>query len=170
MCGVGRRNVAPRDAFPPFPSHYVPGRPHLTAVFVWDYWENKPFIMQELRTVLSDHGLAVDHQRKVVERTLGGGVVGHGGKTFTICGDFGLVCGVYVVPDTALSWGKDAMEEVMERSECIPRATSPASLSQSERKAAPTSCTTPCTRCSYQCLDHPPQGQSANLHSQCPPF
>ena len=110
-------NVAPRDAFPPFPSHYVPGRPHLTAMFVRDYWENKPYIMRELRTILSSHSLAVDHQRKVVKRTLGGDVVGHGGQTFTICGDFGLVCGVYVVPDTALSWAKKAMAEVIERHE-----------------------------------------------------
>jgi hypothetical protein len=29
---------APCDAFLPFPSHYVPGRPHLTAVLVRDYW------------------------------------------------------------------------------------------------------------------------------------
>lgn len=52
------------------------------------------------------------HQRKVVKRTLGGSVVG---QTFTICGDFGVVCGVYVVPDTALAWGKEAMAEVRER-------------------------------------------------------
>ena len=110
-------NVAPRDAFPSFPSHYVPGRPHLTAMFVRDYWENKPYIMRELRTILSSHSLAVDHQRKVVKRTLGGDVVGHGGQTFTICGDFGLVCGVYVVPDTALSWAQKAMAEVIERHE-----------------------------------------------------
>ena len=42
-------------------------------------------------------------------------MVGHGGQTFTICGDFGLVCGIYVVPDTALSWGKQVMAEVIER-------------------------------------------------------
>lgn len=112
MRGVGKRNVAPRDGFPPFPSQYVPGRPHLTAVFVKDYWEHKPHILRELRATLSSHGLAVDHQRKV---TLGGGVVGHGGQTFTICGDFGLVLGVYVVPDTTLAWGQQAMEEVVER-------------------------------------------------------
>ena len=27
MRGVGKVNVAPRDAFPPFPPHYVPCRP-----------------------------------------------------------------------------------------------------------------------------------------------
>ncbi|CAI8022077.1 hypothetical protein GBAR_LOCUS12992, partial [Geodia barretti] len=37
MRGVGKVNVAPRDAFPPFPPHYVPHRPHLTAMFVRDY-------------------------------------------------------------------------------------------------------------------------------------
>ena len=111
MRGVGRQNTAPRDAFPPFPSQYVPGRPHLTAVFVRDYWEHKPFLLRELQTVVSSHSLAVDHQRKVVKRTLGGGVVGCGGQTFTICGDFGLACGIYVVPDTALSWAKEAMAE-----------------------------------------------------------
>ncbi len=117
MCGVGKVNVAPRDAFPPFPSHYVPCRPHLTAMFVKDYWENKAHIMRELRVILSNHSLAVDHQRKVVKRTLGGDVVGQGGQTFTICGDFRLVCGVYVVPDTAPSWAKMAMSEVIERHE-----------------------------------------------------
>lgn len=86
-------------------------------MFVQDYWENKPYIMRELRTILSSHSLAVDHQRKVVKRTLGGDVVGHGGQTFTICGDFGLVCGVYVVPDTSLSWAEKAMAEVIERHE-----------------------------------------------------
>ena len=75
--------------------------------------------MRELRAILSSHSLAVDHQRKVVKRTLGGDVVGHGGQTFTICGDFGLVCGVYVVPDTALSWGKQAMAEVIERHKSV---------------------------------------------------
>ena len=72
MHGVGKVNVAPRDAFPPFPTHYVPCRPHLTALFVRDYWENKLHIMRELRNILSSHSLAVDHQRKVVMRTLGG--------------------------------------------------------------------------------------------------
>ena len=100
--GVGKINVAPRDGFLPFPSHYIPGRPHPTAIFVRDYWENISFIKRELRAILSSHSLAVDHQRKVVKRTRGGEVVGHGGQSFTICGDFGLVCGVYVVPDTAL--------------------------------------------------------------------
>ena len=119
MSGVGRINVASRDAFPPFPSQYVPCRPHLTMMFVRDYWENKSHIMRELRTILSSHSLAVDHQCKVIKRTLGGGVVGHGGQTFTICGDFGLVCGVYAVPDTALSWGKQAMSEVVERHKSV---------------------------------------------------
>lgn len=84
-------------------------------MFVRDYWENRPYIMRELRAILSNHSLAVDHQRKVVKRTLGDDVVGHGGQTFTICGDFGLICGVYVVPDTALSWAKKAMDEVIDR-------------------------------------------------------
>ena len=111
MHGVGKLNVVARDSFPPFPARFVPGRPHLTAMC---YWENKPHIMREIRAALSNHGLAVDHQRKVVKRTLGGGVVGSGGQTFTICGDFGIVCGVYVVPDTALSWAKNAMAEVID--------------------------------------------------------
>ena len=72
--------------------------------------------MCELCAILSDHSLAVDHQQKVVKRTLGGDVVGHGGQTFTICGDFGLICGVFVVPDTALSWAKKAMSEVIDSS------------------------------------------------------
>ncbi len=58
-------NVAGRNDFPPFPSHYVPCRPHLTDIFVRDYYENKSHIMRELRATLSSHGLAVDHQRKV---------------------------------------------------------------------------------------------------------
>ena len=89
--GVGKVNVAPRDAFPPFSSHYVPSRPHLTAMFILDYWENKSHIMRELHTILSNHSLAVDHQRKVVKRTIGSDVVGRGGQTFTICCDFGLI-------------------------------------------------------------------------------
>ena len=48
MRGVGKVNVAPRDAFPPFLSHYVPCRPHLTAMFVRDYWENKSHMIREL--------------------------------------------------------------------------------------------------------------------------
>lgn len=115
MHGVGKVNVAPHDAFPPFPTYYVPYRPHLTAMFIRDYWENKLHIMHEPCNILSSHSLAVDHQHKVVKRTLGGDVVGHGGQTFTICGDFGLICGVYVVHDTALSWARQAMSEVIER-------------------------------------------------------
>jgi len=61
----------------------------------------------------------VDQQRKIVKRTLGGDVVGHGGQTFTLCGDYGLICRVYVVPDTALSWAKKAMSEVIERHEVM---------------------------------------------------
>ena len=49
MRGVGKVNVAARDGFPPFPSHYVPSRPHLTAMFVKDYWKNKLHIIRELR-------------------------------------------------------------------------------------------------------------------------
>ena len=75
--------------------------------------------MRELRAIVSNHSLAVDHQRKIVKRTLGGDVVGHGGQTFTICGDFGLVCGVYVVPNTALSWAKKTMSEVIKRHESV---------------------------------------------------
>ncbi len=74
MSGIGRVNVASRDVFPPLPSHYIPCRPHLTLLFIRDYLDNKPYIMRELRTVLSSHSLAVDHQRKVIKRTLGGGV------------------------------------------------------------------------------------------------
>ncbi len=87
MCGIGKINVAPRDAFPPFPSHYVPCRPNLTAMFIRDYFENKPFIMCELRSTLSINSLAVDHQCKVVKRTRNGDIVGQGGRSFTICGD-----------------------------------------------------------------------------------
>ncbi len=115
MRGFGKVNVAPRDSFPPFPSHYIPCRPHLTAMFVKDYLDHKPHIMRELRAIVSGSSLAVDHQRKVVKRTRGGAVVGRGGQTFTICGDFGLVLGIYVVPDTALSWTKQAMSEVIDR-------------------------------------------------------
>ena len=119
MRGVGKVNVAPRDGFPPFPSHFVPCRPHLTAMFIKDYLENKPFIMRELRSIVSANSLAVDHQRKVVKRTRGSVVVGQGGQTFTICGDHGLILGVYVVPDTGLSWAKKAMSEVVERHKSI---------------------------------------------------
>ncbi len=119
MRGVGKVNVVDRNSFPQFPAHFVPCRPHLTAMFVNDYWENKPHIMRELRAVVSNHSLAVDHQQKVVKRTIGGGIVGSGGQTFTICGDLGIVCGVYVVPDTGLSWAKDAMTEVVDRHKSI---------------------------------------------------
>ena len=98
ICGVNKVIVALRDAFPSFPSHYVPCQSHITAMFAKDYWENKPHIMYEFRCILSKHSLAVDHQRKVVKRTLGDNVVGHSGQTFTICGSFG----VYVGLDTAL--------------------------------------------------------------------
>ena len=114
---VGKVNVAPRNAFLPFPSHYIPHRHHLTTMFVQDYWENKPHLMRELRAILSSHSLAVDHQRKVVKRTIGSDVMGHGRQSFTICCDFGLICGVYVVPDTALSWVRKAMAEVIDRHE-----------------------------------------------------
>ena len=68
---------------------------------------------------LSRHCLAIDHQCKVVKRTLGESLINSGGQIFTICGDFGvvLICGVYVVPDTSLSWTEKAMSEVVERHE-----------------------------------------------------
>jgi len=117
LCGVGKVNVTTRNSFPSFPQHYIPGREHLTSMFVKDYWENKSYMMRELRNIVTCHSLAVDHQRKVVKRTRGGEVVGRGGQTFTICGDFGLICGIYVVPDTGLSWASKAMTEVVDRHE-----------------------------------------------------
>ena len=84
-------------------------------MFVKDYWENNPRIMRKLRNIVSSHSLAVDHQRNVIKHTIGRDVVGRGGQTFTICGDFGLICRVYVVPDTAHSWVKKAMTEVIDR-------------------------------------------------------
>ena len=76
--------MAPRYAFPLFLSHYVRGRLHLMAMLVREYWENRSHVMRELCTIVSSHSFGVDHQRKVVKRTLGGDVVGHGGQTFTI--------------------------------------------------------------------------------------
>ena len=116
--GHGKINVASRDSFPSFPSHYIPCRPHLTAMFVRDSQDNKPHMMRgELRAIVSNHSLAVDHQCKVVKRTVGGDVTGSGGQTFTICVDYGLVCGV--VPDTSLSWTENAMSEVIDRHKSI---------------------------------------------------
>ena len=37
---------------------------------VREHWENKSHIMPELRTIVSNHSLAVDHQRKIVKRPL----------------------------------------------------------------------------------------------------
>ena len=51
MCGVGKVNIVTWDSFPSFPSHYVPSRPHLTDMFIRNYWENKPRIMRELRAI-----------------------------------------------------------------------------------------------------------------------
>ena len=87
------------------------------AMFVKNYWVNKSHITRELCTIVRNHSLAVDHQRKVVKHTFGGDIVNHGGKTFTVCGDFGLICEVYVVPVTALSWVKKAMSEVIDQRE-----------------------------------------------------
>ena len=114
MHGVEKMNVVPRDSFPPFPLHYVPSRPHLTSIFIKDYWQNKNHIMWELHATVINHALVIDHQRKVVRHTLGGGVVDRGRRTSTICGDYGLVCGVYVVPGTSLSWTQNAMDEVID--------------------------------------------------------
>ena len=75
----------------------------LMQTCLMNYWDNKPYIMREIRAVVSSYCLAVDHQRKVVQRTLGGDVVGGGSQTFTICGDFSVICGLYVVPDTYIS-------------------------------------------------------------------
>ena len=100
-----------QDETPPLGMPSLPVRPWQAS----PHGEHKPFLLRELWTVVSSHGLAVDHQRKVVKRTLRGGVMGRGGQTFTICGDFGLACGIYVVPDTALSWAKETMVEMVER-------------------------------------------------------
>jgi len=75
-------------------------------MFVKDYWENKPHIMRELWAVLSNHTLAVGHQRKV-KCTFGGS------WRADVHGDFGLICGVYAVPDTSFSWTKKAMFEMI---------------------------------------------------------
>ena len=95
------------DSFPPFPSH-------LTSMLIKDYWQNKNHTMRELRATVINHALAIDHQRKVVKHTLGGGVVGMGRQTSTVCRDYGLVCGVYVVLGTSLSWAQNAMDEVID--------------------------------------------------------
>ena len=36
-------------------------------------------------------------------------------RDYTICSDLGLICGVYVVPDTALYWVKKAMTKVIDQ-------------------------------------------------------
>lgn len=95
MHGVSKVNMVRYDAFPPFPSHYILCRSHLTAMFVRDYWKNKSHIMCDLHAIVCNHSLAVDHQRKVVKGAFGGDIVGHGGQRFTIHGDFGHICGVY---------------------------------------------------------------------------
>ena len=81
-------------------------------MLIKDYWQNKNHIMWELRATVINHALAIDHQRKVVKRTLGGGVVGRDRQTFNVCGDYGLVFGVYVVLGTSLLWAQNAMDEV----------------------------------------------------------
>ena len=49
----GKVNVVGRNSFSQFPAHFVPCRPHLTAMFVNDYWEkNKPLIWTEGNVVL----------------------------------------------------------------------------------------------------------------------
>ena len=80
MCGIGKVNVVPREV-PVFPSYYILCRPHLTAMFIKDYWQNKSCIMREIQVTVFGHSLAVDHQQKVVKRTLGGEVVGGSGQS-----------------------------------------------------------------------------------------
>ncbi len=69
-----------------------------------------------------------------MKSTRGAGIVGQGGQTFTICGDHGLILGVYVVPDTGLSWTKQATSEVVQRHKLV-SCPLPKLLSQTARAA-----------------------------------
>jgi len=51
MRGVGKRNVAPRDGFPPFLSCLA------DLTLRQSLSENKLFVMRELRAIINNHGL-----------------------------------------------------------------------------------------------------------------
>ncbi|KAF4646531.1 hypothetical protein FOL47_006036, partial [Perkinsus chesapeaki] len=109
------------EPFGDFPEEYVPKAPALLQALLADYYENRGDLRREQRSLRTTCALSIDHQAKVVKRTkkdpTGRSV---GTQSFSIVGDFGLVLGYYVVPDTSGSWLERAVSEVLDRHEDRP--------------------------------------------------
>ena len=114
MKDMGKVSTLSRNA--PLPSNPICfQRQCLTVMFVFDHWKHKPHLMHELRTIGSKVGMTWQWiTSETVKGMIGDGVVSSGVQTFNICCDMGVVCGVNLVPDTSLSWAKDAMAEVVQ--------------------------------------------------------
>ena len=106
---------AAQHPFPEFPKTFIPTRVQLVSYLLFDYDLNKIPLQRELKSHHTKHGVAIDHQAQVAKRIAGKDVLGEGGQTLTVMGDYGLCLTVLCVPDTKMDHLDRAMLEVMER-------------------------------------------------------
>lgn len=103
------------DNFPEFPEDWVGKSPALLTAFIKDYFVEKPALMAELKSIVLENSLAVDHQRKVVKTAKKLPDLCSGSQSFTVVGDLGLIHNYVVVPDTGAIWIDKCMLEIGER-------------------------------------------------------
>ncbi|KAL7535467.1 hypothetical protein ACHAXR_010412 [Thalassiosira sp. AJA248-18] len=95
--------------FPAVGDKWVAKSSSITNAFLRDYANHRESLNREMASLKSVHGLACDHQYKVVRKVKGKKAT----QSFSIVGDGGIVLGYYAVPDTSQKWVKDAFMEVV---------------------------------------------------------
>jgi len=104
------------EEFPPFPEEFCPKAPALLEALLADYALHKDDLLRELKTYVSNYGLAVKHKRSDTTRVKMDATAGDAGtQTFTVVGDLGFVLNYCVVPETNMDWADMALEEVVGR-------------------------------------------------------
>ncbi|KAF4650172.1 hypothetical protein FOL47_001398 [Perkinsus chesapeaki] len=108
--------ISASEPFGDFPEEFVAKAPALLQAFLVDYHEHRVDLRREQAALRSTYALSLDHQAKVVRRTKQDPSKSDvGTQSFSVIGDFGLVLGYFVVPDTSGRWIEQAMKEIMSR-------------------------------------------------------
>ncbi|KAF4649112.1 hypothetical protein FOL47_002421, partial [Perkinsus chesapeaki] len=102
-------------SFPELSRSYIPSRRFLVTVLLWDYQRNRVHLRRELKQVTSQMSLSCDHQRGVIKKTRSKEILGQGGQTLTVAGDFNLCLSVVAVPSTSDEWLEDLFSELKHR-------------------------------------------------------
>lgn len=109
-------NYSTYKLFPPLQKAWMAASYLIVAAFIRDFSMNRDELCRELQSYVSKLSLAVDHQKKVVNRVKKtNDELQIGKQSFVIVGDLGLIMNYVVVPDTSDHWTESAMDEVYNR-------------------------------------------------------